>query len=106
MRIHRGIGVELHIAFGRRILEDQIHIPRPVHSFEIVGIRERRFEAAQFIQHSGRAHVLIDGIQAGGRFRMSRAHLVAQAIGVGDIGRGHKGESYTRPQRPATSIRR
>src|ERR1700722_9154539 len=87
--IHRGIGVELHIALGRRILENQIDIGRTMHPLEILLVGQRRLQAAQFVEHSGSAHLVIDRAQAGGTFGVSLAHLVAQAIRVGYIGRSH-----------------
>jgi hypothetical protein len=89
MRIHRGVGIELHIAFGRRLLEYQIDIGRTMHPLEVVGTGQGRFQATQLIQHSVRLHVLVDGIQAGGRFGMPRAHFMTQAVGMGDIGSRH-----------------
>src|ERR1700736_4643273 len=59
-------------------------------SLEVIGIRQGRLQAEPLVQHSGRVHVLADGAQAGGTLGMPRAHLVAQAIGMGDIGGCHR----------------
>ncbi len=94
VRIHRGIRVQLHIAFGGRILEYQIHIRRSVHPLQVIGMGQRRLQSAQFIQQPGLAHVLVDRTQASRVFGMTRAHLMAQAVGMCDVGRRHGGQYY------------
>ncbi len=94
VRIHRRIRVELHIAFGGRILEYQVHIRRAVHPLQVIGMGQRRLQAAQFIEQPGLAHMLIDRTQAIRVFGMARAHLMAQAVGMCDVGRRHRRQYY------------
>jgi hypothetical protein len=91
--IHGGVGIELHVALLRRVLEDQIDVRGPMHPLEILLIGERRLQAAKLRQNPAGAHVFVHRIEAFGIFRVAGAHFVAQAFRVGDVGCRHGGSS-------------
>ena len=99
VRVHHRIGVELHITLHGRILENQVDVGRAVHALEVVRVRKWRLQAQQLLQQPARAHVLVDRCQAGRAFGVASAHLMAQAVRVGDVGCSH-GE-YSEPGRTA-----
>ena len=90
MRVHRRIRVKLRITLGRRVLENRIDIFGAMHPLQKVRMRERRFKRGQMINHTGGAHLVVDCGEAFRAFRMAGAHVVFQAVGVGDVGGGHK----------------
>src|ERR1700749_1732564 len=80
--IHRGVGIELRVAFPRRVMEDQIDVFGLVHALDVPRLRERRLQAAQLLQQTRVAHVLIHRAEPFRILRMARPHFVTQTIGV------------------------
>ena len=57
---HDGDG-ELHVAFARRVVENQVHIFRTVHPLQVPRFGQRRLEHPQLLDETRGAHLLIDG---------------------------------------------
>jgi hypothetical protein len=55
VRVHRRIGIELPVTLQRRVLENLLDIGRMMHPREVVGVPQRRLEAAQPTSTPGRA---------------------------------------------------
>ena len=52
VRIHRRVGIELHIAFAGSVLENQIYIRSLVHTLQVFRLGQRRLQALEFLQQT------------------------------------------------------
>jgi hypothetical protein len=89
VRAHVGVGVHRVQAFGRRGLEDLAHVERGVGAAELLFGGQRRVVGNHVVEQALDQQVVVDGAQALGAFRVVRAHVVAGAVGVGDVGGQH-----------------
>ena len=67
-----------------------------MHPLQVRGIRQRGLQAAQLLQQARCAQVLVDGAQTLRALRVARSHLMAQAVGMRDVGRRHRLSSRAR----------
>jgi len=90
VRVHRGIRVELHHPRSRCGFADCAHVLERMHARELLISRKRRVEALQVLRHARSDQLILDRRQPRRLLRMAAAHVVLQAIRMGDECRRHK----------------
>ena len=84
VRIERGIGIDLHVAFVRARLDDGRHVVVRMHALEFRFRCQRRRHPVQLPRQAAVDELLGDGVQPGRPLRVPFAHLMPPARLVGD----------------------
>ncbi len=86
---HRGVGIDVVQARGRRFRLDRRDVSRAVHARELVALRRRRRVMHEVAVESGADQAIADRTQPVGALGVIRPHVVQQRRRVGDVGGGH-----------------
>jgi len=89
-RVHVRVRVHVDVAFQRRRAERLLHMLGRVGPRELRLRRQRRLVHAHVVEQAAKEQPVMDGGQPRRRLRMARAHLVSQAVVVGDVGAQHR----------------
>ena len=89
VRVHRRVRVEMHGARLGRSLADRPHVLDRMHARELLVGGERRLVALQMLNNSRGDQLVFDRGEALRALRMVRAHVVLEAVRVGDECGGH-----------------
>ena len=89
MRTHGRIGIQVHRAMLRRRGAHFFDVVERMHASDVFDVRERRFVPLEHRCQARGDEMVLDGGEPLGAFRMMPAHLVFQAIAMGNEGCGH-----------------